>query len=389
MTYDFDEILQRAGTGSVKYDLRTRIFGTEEVIPMWVADMDFRTPDFITRALRKRACDPVFGYTLRGDSFFTSVSGWMKRRHGWEIEKEWLTFSPGVVSALSLCVLAFTDPGDKVVIQPPVYHPFYFVVTDNDRKLTHNPLRVENGRFHMDFDHLESVIDERTKLLILSNPHNPGGTVWKEEELRRLGEICIKNKITLVSDEIHSDLPAKGFRHRPAASISREIAEITVTCMAPSKTFNSAGLAASVVIISNSRLMKSYRRTLNAIHLEFGNIFGNEALVAAYENGDLWLAELLEYLGKNIDYALRFFEERIPAIKVMKPEASYLLWLDCRGLMMDQKELTEFMIRRAKLGLNDGTMFGKEGKGFMRMNIGCPLSTLKQALVNLEKAVTP
>ncbi|GBC62803.1 cystathionine beta-lyase [Desulfonema ishimotonii] len=387
MKYDFDEIIERAGTGSVKYDLRTKIFGTEDVIPMWVADMDFRTPDFIADAVHKQMEDPVFGYTCRDDAFFNSVAGWVKKRHGWDIRKEWITFSPGVVSGLSLSILGLTAPGDRIIIQPPVYHPFYFIVTDSGRELVQNPLVPDNGRYHMDFEHLRSVIDPDTRMMILSNPHNPGGTVWKEDELRQLGEICVENGIILLSDEIHCDLVTKAFRHTPAASVSEAISDITITCMAPSKTFNCAGLSTSVVIIPNAGMREQYNRILNAIHVGLGNIFGNAALAAAYEQGEEWLEQLLAYIGANIDYAADFFRSRIPGIRVAKPEASYLLWLDCRELGMPQEKLCEFFIREAKLGLNDGSMFGKEGEGFMRMNIGCPRSVLQEALENLEKAV--
>ncbi|MBI9089600.1 MAG: PatB family C-S lyase [Desulfobacterium sp.] len=386
-TYDFDEIIQRAGTGSVKYDMCKELFGTDDVIPMWVADMDFRTPDFMVNAINKRMADPIFGYTLREDAFYGSVKAWMEKRHGWNIEKDWITFSPGVVSALSMAILAMTKPGDNIVVQPPVYHPFYFVVEDNDRKLIRNPLRLEDGRYRMDFDHLKSVIDEKTRMVIISNPHNPGGTVWTKEELRQLGEICVENDLLLISDEIHSDLVAKGFRHTPAASISTEIAQLTITCVAPSKTFNAAGLSTAAVIIPNHGLMAKYKRILNAVHVGFGNIFGNPALVAAYEKGEPWLEQLLDYIGKNISHTMDFFEKKIPGISAMEPEASYLLWLDCRELGLSQEALCEFMIKEAKLGLNDGAMFGTEGVGFMRMNLACPLSVVKKALANLETAV--
>jgi cystathionine beta-lyase len=386
-TYDFDEIIERAGTGSVKYDRCKELFGTEDVIPMWVADMDFRTPDFIVDAINKRMEDPVFGYTLREDAFYESVKAWMAKRHGWDIEKEWVTFSPGVVSALSMTILSLTKPGDNIVVQPPVYHPFYFVVEDNDRNIHRNPLILDKGRYRMDLDNLKSVIDENTRMVIISNPHNPGGTVWTQSELRQLGEICVENDLLLISDEIHSDLVAKRSRHTPTASLSQEIAQRTITCVAPSKTFNAAGLSTSAVIIPNTDFMAKYKRTLNALHVGFGNIFGNPALVAAYEQGEPWLEQLLDYLEKNIAYAMDFFEKKIPQITAMEPEASYLVWLDCRKLDLSQEALCDFMIKEAKLGLNDGTMFGTEGTGFMRMNLACPLSVLKTALANLEAAV--
>ncbi|SLM28873.1 Cystathionine beta-lyase PatB [Desulfamplus magnetovallimortis] len=387
MKYNFDEIIDRAGSGSEKYDNREKLFGSSDIIPMWVADMDFRAPDFITDALIEKIEQAVYGYSMKGKNFFSSVAGWIKREHGWEIKKEWLSFSPGVVSALSMSILGMTEPGDEIVIQPPVYHPFYFVVEDNNRKLVKNPLVLKEDRYGMDIDHLKSVVSEKTKMLLLSSPHNPGGMVWTEDELRELGNFCVERKIIIISDEIHCDLVSKGHHHTPMASISEEIADITITCMAPSKTFNIAGLAASVVLISNPELMAKYKKTLNAIHVGGGNIFGNAAMIAAYEKGDLWLEEALDYIGANIDYAEHFFREKVSGIKMMRPEASYLLWLDCRELGMEQDELCSFFIKGAGIGLNDGTMFGLEGKGFMRMNVACPRAVLVRALDNLGNAL--
>ena len=386
-TYDFDEVIERFGTGSEKYDLCNEMFGTTNVIPMWVADMDFRTPDFIVNAVTHRMEDPIFGYTLREEAFFTAVANWMARRHGWKIEEGWVTFSPGVVSALSISILALTKPGDKIVVQPPVYSPFYAAVEGNDRTLIKNPLIIKAGRYHMDLDHLKSVIDDQTRMIMISNPHNPGGTVWAPEELKALGDICIEHDLLLISDEIHSDLVNFGLVHTPAASISPELARRTVTCVSSSKTFNAAGLATSGVIIPDETFRTLYNKRLSAIHVGFGNIFGNPALVAAYNQGEAWLEELKAYIGKNLDYAMDLFASRIPEIKVMKPEASYLLWLDCRGLGLNQEELCTFMVKEAGLGLNDGASYGEEGAGFMRINLACPFSVVEKAMAQLEEAV--
>lgn len=386
-SYNFDEMIERFGTGSEKYDLCDEMFGTTDLLPMWVADMDFRTPDFIVDAVTHRMKDPIFGYTLREEAFFTAVAQWMERRHGWKIKEEWVTFSPGVVSALSIAILALTQPGDKIVVQSPVYPPFYASVEGNDRTLVKNPLAIKEGRYHMDLEHLKSVIDEKTRMIMISNPHNPGGTVWTPEELKALGEICIEYDLILISDEIHSDLVNDGFVHTPAASLSEELSLRTVTCVSSSKTFNAAGLATSGVIIADEAMRKLYDKRLNAIHVGFGNIFGNPALVAAYTQGDAWLDELKAYVGKNLRYAMEQITTHIPEITPMNPEASYLLWMDCSGLGLSQEELRTFMVKEAGLGLNDGESYGEEGVGFMRINLACPFSVVEKAMERLKRAV--
>lgn len=387
MHYNFDEIINRERTGSVKYDLRKRIFGDEKVLPLWVADMDFRTPDFIMGALQKRLEHEILGYTLIPPSFYKSVADWNKRRHNWMIKSEWISFSPGVVPALNLLVMAFTQPGDGIIIQPPVYFPFFTAVENHGRRLIANPLRYEQGRYEMDFRDLESKIDKGTRMLILCSPHNPTGNVWSPDVLRRIGEICIRNKMLLVSDEIHSDLVFTGFRHTPAASISEDIARITITCMSPSKTFNLAGLSTAYLIIPDTGLREKYETLLDHVHVGSGNIFGFIAAEAAYSMGEEWLKQLMAYLEGNLMFLRDFLAKHLPMIRVVPPESTYLTWLDCSKLGMSSGSLRTFMIQQAGLGLNDGPQFGKEGEGFQRINIACPRRILYEALVKMHTAV--
>lgn len=385
--YDFDEIIPREGTHSIKYDLREKLFGNKNVLPMWVADMDFRTPDFVMEAIRKRAQHEVMGYTLRPDSFFEAIINWNMRKHGWDIKKEWISFSPGVVPAINMAVMAFTKPGDKVIVQPPVYHPFFHAITNNGREILENPLKTEGGRFTMDFDNLEAQIDSSTSLLLLSSPHNPGGTVWHKSELQRLGNICRKHGITIISDEIHADLVLFDNKHTPLASIAPELADITVTAMAPSKTFNLAALATSYVITTNPVLRRKFNKVLEQVHVGMGNVFGAVALEAAYNNGSEWLEQLLDYLEDNIRYTEEYISNHIPGVEVMIPESTYLVMLDFRGLNLSNAELKDLMINKAEVAMNDGASFGRQGDGYQRINVACPRETLKEGLRRIEKAV--
>ena len=386
MKYNFDEIVNRENTASVKYDLRKDIFEKEDVIPMWVADMDFKTPDFIVKAIKDRANHEVFGYSFRPESYFQSIVNWLKRRHNWEISKDWISFSPGIVPAVNMAILAFTEPKDKIIIQPPVYFPFFSAIKNNNRVIVENPLKLKNERYCFDFIDLEKKLAD-AKMLILSNPHNPGGSVWTKDELKRLGEMCLENNVLIMSDEIHADLVFKDFKFTPLAYISEEIADNTVTFIAPSKTFNIAALATSSVISSNKELKDKYDKVLDAIHVGLGNVFGTVASEAAYTYGDEWLDQLMDYLYENLDFAQDFLNEKIPQIKMIRPEGTYMVWLDCSELNLKEKDLKEFMIEDAGLGFNDGRMFGTGGEGFMRMNIACPKQTLYDAFISLEKAV--
>lgn len=386
-SFNFDEIIDRAGTASVKYDLRKLFFHKEDVIPMWVADMDFRTPSFIVEAVRDRAEHEIFGYSIRPEEYYTSIIGWMQRRHNWDIKKDWICFSPGVVPALSLLVLAYTQPGDKIIVQPPVYFPFFSTIENNGRRLVNNPLVLRGDRYVMDLEGLKKQLDGRCRMLFLCNPHNPTGNAWTPQELGELADICLENDILIVSDEIHADLALPGFRHTPVATLSAAAAAQTITCIAPSKTFNLAGMATSSLIISNEKIRKQYLQVLDTMHLSLGNLFGTVASIAAYTHGDHWLDAMLAYVNNNISLLGEFLEQKIPKIRMIRPEATYMAWLDCREMGLDQKALNDFFIQKAGLGLNDGAMFGQGGEGFMRINVACPASLLLQALAQLEKAV--
>ena len=384
--YNFDEIVPREGTNCLKYDAREMFFKSKDVLPLWVADMDFKTPDFIVDAIKKRAEHEIFGYSFKSDSYYKSVIDWMKRRHNWEIQKGRISSSPGVVAGLTIAIEAFSNPGDGVVVQPPVYFPFFDCVKGTTRKMVENPLKIENGRYTFDFDDLKSKIDENTKLLLLCNPQNPGGMVYTRDELTELANICLENNIMIISDEIHSDLIFGEHKHIPIASISEKMAQNCLVFMAPSKTFNVAGLTSSVVIIPNKLNFVRYERALGVGHLGMGNIFGSVALEAAYTHGDDWLEQMLEYLWENYLLLENFFETNLPKVKVMKPEATYLVWLDFTEYGMKNRELLNFVTEKAKVGLNDGGKFGSGGEGWLRLNIGCPRSVLVEALEKLGTA---
>ncbi len=384
--YNFDEIIDRTGTNCLKWDLRSRFFKTDDVLPLWVADTDFRSPDFIIDAIRERAGHELFGYSFRPDSYYEAIISWMKRQHGWDIEKNWISFSPGVVSALTFAIETFSKPGDGVIVQPPVYFPFFDCVKGTKRKMVENPLKLRNGRYYFDIDDLKAKIDRDTKILLLCSPQNPGGMVWSKKELTELGNVCLENNILIVSDEIHSDLVYKGYKHTPVATISEELAKNCVICMAPSKTFNIAGLSSSIVIIPDKVKFARYERTLNVGHIGMGNIFGTVAMEAAYSHGDNWLRQLLEYIQGNYRLLEGFFEQNLPKVKVMKPEATYLVWLDFNAYGMNDKELFKFMSEKAKVGLNNGDRFGTGGEGYLRINIGCPGSILEEALERIKAA---
>ncbi|WP_018130778.1 MalY/PatB family protein [Effusibacillus pohliae] len=387
MRYDFDREINRLNTASEKWDGLEARFGVKNAIPMWVADMDFMSPAPIMEALQRRVAHGVFGYTMRPDSYYDSIVEWLKRRHDWHIEKEWIAHGPGVVPALSVLIGAFTQPGDKIIIQPPVYHAFFRIIRGQQREIVNNPLKWENGRYTMDFDDLEAKIDPAVKMLILCSPHNPVGRVWSWEELARLGEICGQHNILVISDEIHFDLVYRPNRHIPFASISQEFADRSITCISPSKTFNLLGLQTASVIIPNSQLRRAFQREIGRLAIGSPNTFGVVALESAYRHGEEWLEQLIEYLQGNVDLVSRYCQERIPQIKVIEPEGTYLVWLDCRELGLSAGELDRFMLDRAKVAMNGGHMFGQGGEGFMRMNIACPRALVEQALRQIEQAV--
>jgi len=386
MNYSFDEIIDREGTSCVKWDLRDKVFGSSDVLPMWVADMDFKTPGFISDAIIQRAQHAVYGYTYRSEGYYSSIINWMQSHHGWAIERDWILFSPGVVPVLYMATLAFTNPGDTVLIQTPVYPPFYDAVLKNNRQLVFNPLIQNGNRYEIDFKDLDQKL-AGSKMMFLSNPHNPVGRVWTKDELLEIGRLCLKHNVLLISDEIHCDLVFSAYKHIPTAGLSPEIAANTLTCLASSKTFNTAGLSTSNVVVSNPILKSKLSGIIQSVHIDAGNIFGAIASEAAYTFGEEWHKKLIEYLEGNVNLVRSFLKERLPEIKLIEPEATYLLWLDFRELGISQPELVKMLIGKARLGLNDGTDFGIEGTGFMRLNIGCPKSLLIEGLQRLENAL--
>jgi cysteine-S-conjugate beta-lyase len=388
MIWNFDDPADREGTNCIKYDLRKETFGVKDVIPMWVADMDFKTPDFIISALRNRLNHEICGYSFRPPEYYSSIIGWVKHSHNWTIEKEWICFSPGIVPALNFCTLAFTQPGDNIIVQPPVYFPFFSAVESHGRNLIYNRLKESDGRWEMDFASLITAIDHKTKMIMLSSPHNPVGRVWTPEELNRLAEICRMNNILILSDEIHSDLVLPGFKHTPLASLSDEIADCTITCISPSKSFNLAGLSTSSVIISNPALRKSFNRVVDDLHVGNGNIFGTIASIAAYSQGYEWLNSLLDYIDGNVEYVRDYCRKMIPEIIPVLPEATYMIWLDCRNFGMTGKELQNFFVNKAGIGMNEGSTFGPGGEGFMRMNLATTHQTVMKAMEQIECAVS-
>lgn len=386
--YNFDEIIDRTQSDSVKWGVNETLFGRKDVLSMWVADMDFRAPEPVVRAISARAEQGIYGYVARPDSFYQSVINWLQKRHGWQTQRGWQVTTPGVVPAISLAIQAYTQPGDKIIIQSPVYHPFFHLILNNGRQIVENELINTDGYYQMDFDLLEKqAADTRVKMLILCSPHNPVGRVWKREELTRLAEICQTHGVVVISDEIHSDLVYSWAKHTPLASISEKLADNTVTLVAPSKTFNIAGLHTSTAIISNPQLYHRFSQVIENLGIGGSSIFGVVAFEAAYRYGEEWLEQLLPYLEGNMIALVDFVARQIPRIKVCRPEGTYLVWLDCRSLGLSRVELKQFMIQKAGLGLDEGAVFGRPGEGFMRLNAACPRPVLMRALNQLAEAV--
>jgi len=385
--YNFDEIIDRHNTDAVKIERCKALFGTENVLALWVADMDFRTPDFILDAIRERCEHPIFGYSMLPKDFIATLTHWIKELHGWEVKNQWAGFLPGIVSGIAFAIETYSLLGDEVIIQPPVYYPFIHVVKNNGRELVYNQLKEENGRYEMDFADLEQKITSKTRMFILCNPHNPGGRAWDAVTLNRLAEICAKNNIVVISDEIHSDIVLRQQTHTPFASVSETAANCSVTLMAPTKTFNMPGLVSSSYIIPNADLRAKYVNYLERIEQTGGNTFAYIATQAAYENGAEWRNQMLKYVEGNIDYVTNYLKNNIPLIKPMMPEATYLLWLNCEEMGMDTDDLQDFFVHKAGLGLNKGTIFGPGGEYHLRLNTACPRSVLVQAMAQLKEAV--
>lgn len=387
-TYDFDKIIERRGTGSLKTNVLEERYGNADLLPLWVADMDFETPQFITDALRERLEHSLFGYTVEPEDYRPAIIDWLAEHHGWKVEREWLSYIPGVVKGIGMAVNVFVKPDEKVIIQPPVYHPFRLTTEGNGREVVNNPLReTGNGSYAMDFEQLEAVADEKCRMLILANPHNPAGVVWDRETLIRLADFCYRHHIIVVSDEIHCDLALWDNRHVPFASVSPEAAACSITFGAPSKTFNIAGIVSSYAIVPNEDLRRRFFGWMEANEFNEAPMFAPIATIAAYRKGEAWRREMLRYIEGNIDFVIDFCERRLPGIKAWRPQASFLVWLDCRGLHLSHEGLVHLFVEKALLALNDGAMFGKEGEGFMRMNVASPRGMIRCALEQLERAL--
>ncbi len=385
MKYDFDEIVPREHTDCFKFDNVKEIFGTEDVIPMWIADMDFRTPPFIVETIRKRLEHEVLGYTFTSSSWKPAIQSWVSRRYGWDVSPGEIGFVGGIVPAISFALQCFTAPGDKVLIQPPVYPPYHNVTKELGRTLVTNPLKLVNGQLEVDFTDFEEKV-KGCKLFLLCNPHNPCGRVWSKAELQRMCDICVQNNVLIVSDEIHCDMTLKGFTHIPFATVSDDAKNNSITFMAASKTFNIAGLKSSYHIIQNEGLRKQYNEFLRKNELDSAHLFATAPVATAYNEGDEWLSQMLEYVEANIDYMEEYLKANMPKLDMIRPQASFLVFLDARGLGLPHDELVRFFIREAKVGMNDGATFGEGGSGFMRMNLGCPRSVLKKALGQIKSA---
>ncbi len=385
--YDFETIIDRRGTGCLKWDAWSRRGHAADDLPLWVADMDFKTVPAAMDALVERVQHGVYGYTMATDGYYEAVQNWFETRHGWRPEREWFVKTPGVVFALAMAVTAFTQPGDAVVIQPPVYYPFRLMIQDNGRKMATSPLLYEDGRYTMDYEGFERTLEETgAKLFILCNPHNPVGRCWSEAELRRIGEICLRHHVLVVADEIHADFARKGFCHVPFASLGEEFANNAVICTAPSKTFNLAGLQLSNIFIPNPDLRAAFKRTLGRTGYDEPSVFGVTATQACYEHGAEWLDELKEVLDVNLG-VLESAVARMDGVRLVPLESTYLPWLDCRGLGLDDEGIKRLVEQDAKLWLDLGTMFGPEGSGFVRMNLASPTSMVEDACSRLEGAV--
>lgn len=385
--YNFDTVIQRHGTGALKTDKLEERFGRSDLIPAWVADMDFATPDFIIDSLKERLNHPILGYTIEPADYRPAIIEWEKNLHGWDIEPDWISYIPGIVKGIGMVINVFTRPGDNVVIMPPVYHPFRITAEENGRKVVNIPLiHDSDGRLNMDFEALEAYSD-KGGILLLSNPHNPGGRMWTRDELSRLAEICKRKNLLVVSDEIHADMALWGKRHVPFATVSDVAARNSITFCAPTKTFNIPGVVSSFAVVPGKEIRDRFFQWLTANEFGDAPIFSHIAAISAYRNGEEWRKEMLDYVMRNINYVEDYCKKNIPGITALKPDASYLVWLDCRNLGLTQKELVNLFVNEARVALNDGEMFGKEGIGFMRLNVAAPLSEIKKILNRIKEAV--
>ena len=389
--WNFDEVVDRTNSNAIKWDqkLMREYFKVEnDLLPLWVADMDFRAPNVLIDALKKRAEHGIFGYTMSGESYREAVVNWFQKRHNWTIEKEWLLYSPGVVPAVKFIIQTYTRPGDKIIIQEPVYYPFKSSIEENGRIMLNNQLVINNGHYEIDFKDLEEKCKiPITKMLILCSPHNPVSRVWTKEELTKIGKICNKYNVLVLSDEIHCDLVFPGYTHTPYASISKKFADNCITCTAPSKTFNIAGLKASTTIVSNKELREQLQTTMQNVSIMGPSIFGGIALETVYNDCEDWLDALLVYIKSNFDFLVNYLKEKMPGVGVFELEGTYLAWVDFRSLGIEPKKLDELIKKEAKVGLDDGLMFGESGGCFQRFNLACPKSILKEALDRIRASL--
>ena len=390
--FDFDTIVDRSNTQSVKWEPRMikHYIGSEDLFPLWVADMDFKAPDVILQALHKRVEHGIFGYTTVGKEYIESIQNWYRRRHDWEIDSKWLKYSPGIVPAVNFIIQQFSKPGDKIIIQPPVYYPFKDSIEKNGRQLLNNELIQSNSRYTMNFDELEELTNQkRVKMLILCSPHNPVGRVWTKEELTKLGNICLTHNILVLADEIHGDLIFPEQTQIPFASISEEFAQNSITCTAPTKTFNLAGLHVSNVIIPNKQIRDEFKTKMHTLDIQVPTIFGAEAMIAAYNHGEPWLDAVLDYIKENYFYFTQAIKQILPKVIIFPLEATYLVWVDFRSLGLSPDKIDNIIKQKAKLALDRGKKFGKGGEGFQRFNIACPRSILQDVIDKLETAFQP
>ena len=388
--YDFDTPVNRRNTGSYKWDTNLERFGRSDLLPFWVADMDFASPEPIIGAMRRRLEHPVFGYAARSESYYRSIINWLKTRHNWKVEKEWLTFCPpGVVNGINLLVNILTEPGDEILLQTPSYNPLIKVITHNNRILLRNDLLLNDGRYTVDFSGMRNAITDKTRLFILCSPHNPSGRVWRRNELEEMAEICLRNNITVISDEIHADFVYPGFTHVPFGSLSPEAASNSVTCFSASKTFNISGLQLATFIIPDPVLRRKYNEAVDTAQINLGNTLSEEAVEAAYTHCSDWVDQLISYLVGNLEYLIGSLAEHLPEVKVIRPEGTYLVWLDMRGLGLTSEEINNLLIHKAGVAIFEGKEFGEERSGFFRMNIACPRSQLAEGVKRITEVLKP
>lgn len=385
--YDFNTPIDRRGTHCVKFDALKEMYGREDLLSLWVADMDFATPDFIIDALKRRLDHPVLGYPVQYDGYWQSVVNWIRSHHGWQVEREWMRYIPGIVKGIGMVVNVFTQPGDKIIIQPPVYHPFRLVPEHNDREIVMNPLRQVGDTYEMDFEQLEQVIDDKCKILILANPHNPVGITWSRDTLVRLADIAVKHNLIVISDEIHCDMALYGNKHIPFASVSENAARCSITFGAPSKTFNIAGIVSSYAIVPDPVLREKFFAWLTANEMDMATIFAMVATEAAFTEGEEWRQQMLAHIESNIDFVDEYLKANIPEVRAIKPQASYLVWLDFSALGLPHDKLIDMLVNDARLAMNDGAMFGIGGEQHTRLNVGTQRAVLEQAMKQLKEAI--